>query len=208
MGSSKYYASGTNMAYKSEADTTWTHSSARQGAYNTNRFFGVAQFGSIGSFDPKGKTITNIRLTMDFNQAGGNHNKTLYMFRAAKSTISGTGAAMLGASMGTLKGLFYANAQTWDFNPQNESFIFNALVNMLQNGGTGLAFYVSESKQADVAWSVNYLSIAAITITISWADDYVYYNRNGVWIRCSVHVYQGGAWKRCRARYSHDGTWK
>lgn len=208
MGKQSYFASEFNMAYATASGTTWTKNSARQGTYSTTKYYGVAMFGSIQNFDPAGKTITGIKLTMDFNQAGGAHSKTLNMYKTAKTSITGTGSAMLGASIGSMKGTFYGNTHTWEFSKSYEPGIFNALVAHITAGGRGIAFYANESKQSSVSWSLNYLSIAAVTMTITWADDYVYYNKGGTWIKCAVYVHQGGTWKRCKAHYNKSGTWQ
>lgn len=120
------------------------------------------------SVDWADQEITAIRLTLQFPEAGGNDEKTLYLYRGTQTELTGTGSAMLGASVGgvSTNGAAYNSTRTIYFSAESNAAAFANLVSWLQSGtSTTLAVYVNESATA-YGWSENALYIRAATISI------------------------------------------
>lgn len=112
--------------------------------------------------------ITGIRLTLQFPQAGGNSEKTLYLYRGTQSALTGTGTNMRGAFIGGVltNGSAYNSTRTIYFSAESNAAAFESLVQWLQSGSSlTLAMYVDESPSG-YNWSANYLHIRAATLSI------------------------------------------
>lgn len=150
--------------------SSWNTSSASQGAVTG----GYARVGALlfsklrEGIEWADQNITEIRLTLTFSQAGLNREKSLYLYEGTQNDLTGTGTAMRGASIGTVKtnGTAYNSTRTVYFSETENASAFANLVDWIQNGTTTtLALYVNEAASG-YDWSTNYLHISAATISI------------------------------------------
>ena len=120
------------------------------------------------SVDWADQEITAIRLTLQFPKAGGNDEKTLYLYQGTQTELTGTGTAMLGTAVGNVptNGAAYNSTRTIYFSSESNAAAFAKLVSWLQSGtSTTLAVYVNESATA-YGWSENALYIRAATLSV------------------------------------------
>ena len=150
--------------------SSWNTSSASQGAVTG----GYARVGALlfsklrEGIEWADQNISEIRLTLTFSQAGLNREKSLYLYEGTQNDLTGTGTAMRGASIGSVKtnGTAYNSTRTVYFSETENASAFSNLVDWIQNGTTTtLALYVNEAASG-YDWSTNYLHISAATISI------------------------------------------
>lgn len=162
-------ATASSSSQIADYTSSWSGGYARQGTYGDTNHYGVMIFPFTPS-DLADKTITNIRLSFTCGGSGSSSSKTLYMKRATKNSVSGTGSAMMGSAIGTVSGRFYNNTIAFNFNSTTNAIGFENMVDHFQNNlMKGIGIYKSESSGSS-GYSANYLQIDSATITITYDD--------------------------------------
>ena len=161
----------TQFGYvKKTSYTSWNASGAYQGMYKGSYpRVGVMLFGDLHSVDWSSQIISKITAKLTFAQAGTDGEKTISLYRGAKSSISGTGESMIGAKIGDFKtgGDAYKSMLTIEFSAGKNASVFSGLVAWLQSMTTNtLTIYRNET--AGSSWSTNYLQITAAELTIDY----------------------------------------
>lgn len=166
----KTIVQATQLGYvKRKTYDSWSTAGAMQGTY-TGSYprVGVMLFGALHDVNWADQVISGIEMQLTFSGAGYNREKTISLYRGAKSSISGTGESMLGARMGDFKtgGNAYNSTLTIAFSEAGNTNVFLQLVSWLQAAETNtLAIYRDESINS--TYSDNYLQITAVTLTIT-----------------------------------------
>lgn len=151
--------------------SSWTLGKADQGRW-TGGYprVGAMLFSQLrDGIDWSEQNISAIRLTLKFASAGGNNEKTLYLYRGTQTALEGTGTDMMGALIGAVKtnGSAYNGTRTIYFTPETNAEAYESLVEWIQNGtSTTLAVYVNENVSSGRDWSPNYLRISQATISV------------------------------------------
>lgn len=165
--------SASHLAYVSrESYSGWSSAGAIQGstAGNTHPRVGAMQFSGLRETDWAGQEIGAVRMTLTFAQAGLNREKTVYLWRGARSGISGAGSGMRGAFIGgaATGGAAYSSVRTLVFSENENAEAFANLIAWLQQDTTDtLAVYADEAP-AGYDWSANYLQIKAAEMEIDF----------------------------------------
>lgn len=167
---STFTASATTLAWRRDA-TSWNTEGAMQGRYGdqTDRT-GVMQFPTVRSVDWPNQTVSKIELKMVFDKVGTSAAKTISLYRGAKNAISGTGAQMRGAAIGSFStgGTAYSSTRTVAFSESVNAGAFANLVDWLKNGSTNtLVMYRSEAVGVP-NWSPNYLRVTSATLSVTY----------------------------------------
>lgn len=159
----------TQFGYvKRTSYSNWSTAGAMQGMY-TGSYprVGVMLFGDLHAEKWSDKIISKISMELTFAGAGYNREKTISLYRGAKSTITGTGESMIGAKIGDFKtgGAAYKSTLTVEFSESTNANVFLQLVSWLQAAATNtLTIYRDETTSG--TYTDNYLQITAATLTI------------------------------------------
>lgn len=159
----------TKFGYvKGASSSSWNSAGAYQGQYTGSKpRVGVMLFGSLLNSDWSNRIISEIRLTLTFAGAGTDGEKTLSLYRGAKSAIIGTGQSMIGAKIGDVKtgGDAYKSTLTLTFSASKNANAFAGLVAWMQSMTTNaLTIYRNETTSS--TWSANYLMITAASMSV------------------------------------------
>lgn len=159
----------TQFGYvKRTSYSNWSTAGAMQGMY-TGSYprVGVMLFGDLHAEKWSDKIISKISMELTFAGAGYNREKTISLYRGAKSTITGTGESMIGVKIGDFKtgGAAYKSTLTVEFSESTNTNVFLQLVSWLQAAATNtLTIYRDETTTS--TYTENYLQITAATLTI------------------------------------------
>lgn len=159
----------TQFGYvKRTSYSNWSTAGAMQGMY-TGSYprVGVMLFGDLHAEKWSDKIISKISMELTFAGAGYNREKTISLYRGAKSTITGTGESMIGVKIGDFKtgGAAYKSTLTSVFSESTNANVFLQLVSWLQAAATNtLTIYRDETTSG--TYTDNYLQITAATLTI------------------------------------------
>ena len=168
-----YSALANQLAYVTSPNSGWTWGVLFQGAYGASYpNVGVMLFADLRSAVAwQDMNVLAVRLWLDFGSAGAVRHKTLGLYTASRSSVSGPGWAMLGPGIG----MVLTNTTTWKqdetlfFDPVNNSSAFANLKSWLETGsGTGLALYLNESAPSSGTYSTNYLNVERAGIEIDY----------------------------------------
>lgn len=166
---SKTIIQATQFGYvKRIGSENWSTAGAMQGQY-TGSYprVGVMLFGDLHSIDWADQVVSKISMELTFAGAGYNREKTISMYRGAKSTITGTGESMIGSKIGDFKtgGAAYNSTLTIEFSASANVNVFLQLVSWLQDAQTNtLTIYRDETTTS--TYTENYLQITAAALTI------------------------------------------
>lgn len=140
--------------------------------------------------------ISKITLTLKYDKAGGNREKTLYMYRGTQKSLTGTGNAMKGTAIGTVStnGKAYDATRTITFDASTNAAAFANLAAWLTDDESlTLVLYRNESSESGT-YSANYLQISAATMTVEYSTSPFYVYKDGAWINTETQVYKSDAW--------------
>ena len=159
----------TKFGYvRGTTSSSWNNVGAYQGQYTGSKpRVGVMLFGDLLNTDWSNQIISKIRMTLTFAKAGTDGEKTISIYRGAKSSIDGTGQSMIGAKIGDVKtgGDAYNGTLTIEFSVSKNPNAFAGLVAWLQSMTTNtLTIYRNET--ASSTWSANSLQIYAASLII------------------------------------------
>ena len=207
--------SNTTIGYAQYGSTTWnrgTTNGACQGAYQgtsaSRSRVGVMVFSGTGAA-LKGKIITQITLRITCSAAGsGSSSKKLSFRRANYQTLQTgiTGAAQVGAALGTLTGKFYNNTVTHTLNASTNAALFEAMKDYFAEGNSALVLYNGETSSSS-GYSSNYARVTTCVLTVTYMDATVWYRTGSTWKQCTVWYRNGGAWVQVVPYYRNGGTW-
>ena len=207
--------SNTTIGYAQYGSTTWnrgTTNGACQGAYQgtsaSRSRVGVMVFSGAGAA-LKGKIITQITLRITCSAAGsGSSSKKLSFRRANYQTLQTgiTGAAQVGAALGTLTGKFYNNTVTHTLNASTNAALFEAMKDYFAEGNSVLVLYNGETSSSS-GYSSNYARVTSCTITVIYMDATVWYRDGSAWRQCTVWYRNSGSWVQVVPYYRNGGTW-
>lgn len=159
-------------------DTYWnTANVAAQGAWNATG----SRTGAI--YLPFGTTlatasITQIEFTATFGSSGWgawDTGKLLSFYSSNYQTLdtSKQPQTFRKSALGTLATSAYGNTVTHTLNSSSNATLFNALKNYFEGGNTLLCLYNGEnSNVSDYQFSDNYLTMTALTMTVTYSPKY------------------------------------
>ena len=207
--------SNTTIGYAQYGSTTWnrgTTTGACQGAYQgtsaSRSRVGVMVFSGAGAA-LRGKIITQITLRITCSAAGsGSSSKKLSFRRANYQTLQTgiTGAAQVGAALGTLTGKFYNNTVTHTLSATSNAALFEAMKDYFAEGNSALVLYNGETSSSS-GYSSNYARVTTCVLTVTYMDVTVWYRNGSTWKQCTVWYRNGGAWVQVVPYYRNGGTW-
>ena len=140
--------------------------------------------------------ISKITMTLTFDGAGGNAEKTLYLHRGTQKSFTGSGTNMKGEAIGNVKtnGKAYNATRTITFDASTNATAFANLAAWLNNDESlTLVIYRNESSSSGSP-STNYLQVSAASMTVEYSTSPVYVYKNGEWINAEVMTYKTDAW--------------
>lgn len=205
---------GTCDAVSSLNSDNWSaYSACFQGTYGSSGSprLGAMLFSSLRTSTTwSSKSISKITLKLTFGSAGRNREKNLYLYQGTKTSLSGTGSALKGTSIGTVttNGTAYGATRTITFDSSTNSSAFTNLVSWLKNtSSTTLVLYTTEAYDSDYGYSENYLQITAATLNITFSGGgTVRYGINGSFKECEVYYGINGSFKRVTPYYGISGS--
>lgn len=144
-----------------------------QGQYSeSDQKLGVILFSNLrdGSIDWANQCILSINLSLTFDGAGSNSQKTLSLYKGTKNSISGSGNSMKGDFIGNVltNGTAYNSTRIIYFNSETNSEAFLNLSAWITSGNTNTLVTWRDEQAYGHAYSTNYLAIKAATMSISY----------------------------------------
>lgn len=150
--------------------SNWNSAGAYQGQYSGSApRVGVMLFGGLHDVNWREQSISKIELTLTYSGAGKSAEKTLSLYRGAKSDIIGTGESMIGERIGDVKtnGTAYKSTRTITFSPNVNANAYIQLVAWMRSMTTNtLVIYRDEA--LDGSYSPNYLQITAASMVVEY----------------------------------------
>lgn len=140
--------------------------------------------------------ISKISLKLTYGGAGGNKEKNLSLYRGTQTSFTGTGTAMKGEAIGTVKtnGTAYNSTRTITFDAATNAAAFANLVAWLTTDTSLTLVIYRDEDSTSGSPSSNYLQVTAAEMTVEFTTSPVYIYSGGEWINAEVQVYTAGAW--------------
>lgn len=168
--SSTFTVKASKVGYtKSSSSSTWYYGGAFQGTYEGGypRVGGML-FSTLRNIKWSDQIIEGIKLKLTFDKAGYNRAKNVYLHRATKNTLDGTGSAFRGASIGAVNTGKQAYDRTITMSVTGTAL--TRLIDMLQNSSINtLCTYTSEEIGGTSGYSDNYMMITAAWLIITYS---------------------------------------
>ena len=198
MATSPAYTATCSSVSKLSYSNWSAWSKATQGSYDKGDIrLGCFLFETLRKdMDWSKAKISRITLTVTFDGAGNNAEKTLYLHRGTQTSLTGTGTNMKGEAIGNVKtnGKAYNATRTITFDTTTNAGAFAKLAAWLnEDTSLTLVIYNNESSSSGAA-STNYLQISAASMVVEYSTSPVYVYNNGAWINAEVNVFSGGQW--------------
>lgn len=176
--------------------SAWTK--ATQGSYGGGDVrLGCFLFKNLrDSIKWKSAKISKITLTLTFDGAGNNAEKTLYLHRGTQKSFIGSGTDMKGDAIGNVKtnGKAFNATRTITFDATtNASAFVNLSAWLTDDESLTLVMYRNESSSSG-AGSTNYLQVSAATMDVEYSTSPVYIYNSGIWGNADVQVYHNSTW--------------
>lgn len=167
-----YQSNAAELGFvRNGATANWQKGAAYQGRYGTQGArVGVIRFANLRNVHWQEQIIEQVRLRLTFGAAGSDAPKTISLFRATRDEISGEGATMIGAELGSVGSNVnaYSNTAIITMNRTTNATVFANFESFLKNGsGSALVLYRNESPTS-YPWSRNYLSVTAAALEITY----------------------------------------
>lgn len=202
-----FTASASALKYAS--GSTWTSGKARQGVYSSTRYEGAMEFANLSQMSFANITITQIQLSLTFGPAGGDSEKYVHFWKAAKSSISGSISSMRGDDIGSvhIEDHAYDRTVKLTFDSSQNSAIYNTFKTYFAAGNKILILYIPTTRGTySGGYCYDYLSVVAASITIT----YSYTQSSGT--LSSTDVIAGSAAQLTitpyNPGYTHTVTWQ
>lgn len=176
--------------------SAWTQ--ATQGSYNAGDIrLGCFLFKTLrNSVKWKNAKISKIMLTLTFGGAGNNKEKNLSLYRGTQTSFTGSGTAMKGDAIGTVKtnGTAYNSTRTITFDATTNAAAFVNLAAWLTTDTSLTLVIYRDEESSSGSPSSNYLQVTAAEMTVEFTTSPVYIYRSGAWVNAEVQVYKTDAW--------------
>ena len=165
----------TALQYTTYSGSSWS-APAYQGTYGRSGTprVGAIIFGNLRAIPWKDMIVSRVTIRMAFGGSGYGDTKTLGLYATSRSSVGGSGAAMLGTNLGQVSTGSAAFNRTIDiqFDESHNAAVFARMANWIENGTTnGIALYLNERvTSSSHNYSRNYASVTAAWITIVYSD--------------------------------------